>query len=121
MNTPMRKFAPNDGQRFLDGLPAHLSHSTNLRIKAFLSGVFTYALVEGVMPGGWNPMDPTKASGLRKNIEGVNQKELTEREKKIKASNQHAYTLEEVAEMLDKLPEPARTVCAVAAFTGLTH
>jgi integrase len=28
--------------------------------------------------------------------------------------------LEEVADMMDKLPEPARTVCAVAAFTGLT-
>ncbi len=39
----------------------------------------------------------------------------------IKASNEHAYTLEEVAEMLDKLPKPARTVCAVAAFTGLTR
>jgi integrase len=40
---------------------------------------------------------------------------------KIKASNEHAYTLEGVAEMLNKLPEPARTVCAVAAFTGLTR
>jgi integrase len=50
---------------------------------------------------------------------------LTEKErlrkKKVQASNEHVYTLEEVAEMLDKLPEPARTVCAVAAFTGLTR
>jgi integrase len=29
--------------------------------------------------------------------------------------------LEEVADMLDKLPESARTVCAVAAFTGLAR
>ena len=29
--------------------------------------------------------------------------------------------LEEVAEMLDNLFDPARTVCAVAAFTGLTR
>ena len=42
---------------------------------------------------------------------------MSVREKKIRASHEHAYTLEEVADMLDKLPEPARTVCAVAAFT----
>jgi integrase len=29
--------------------------------------------------------------------------------------------LEEVANMMEKLPELARTVCAVAAFTGLTR
>lgn len=37
----------------------------------------------------------------------------------MRAAHTHAYTLADVAEMLDKLPEPARTVCAVAAFTGL--
>ena len=34
---------------------------------------------------------------------------------------EHAYTVEEVADMLEKLAEPARTVRAVAAFTGLSH
>jgi len=29
--------------------------------------------------------------------------------------------LDEAADMLDKLPEPARTVCAVAAFIGLAR
>jgi integrase len=43
------------------------------------------------------------------------------REQKVRGSNEHAYTLEEVADMIKKLPEPARTVCAVAAFTGLTR
>jgi len=43
------------------------------------------------------------------------------RKRKIAASHDHAYTLEEVAEMINKLPEPARTVCAVSAFTGLSR
>jgi integrase len=43
------------------------------------------------------------------------------RRAKTLASNNHAYTLLEVAEMLDKLPEPARTICAVAAFMGFTR
>jgi integrase len=63
-------------------------------------------------------MDATKAGGLSK---GRKESDLTPRELKTKRSNEHAYTLEEVAEMLNKLPEPARTICAVAAFTGLTR
>lgn len=118
--TPLRQFNPTHGQQFMDGIPQHLSHSTHLRIKNFLKGVFTYALQQGTLTG-WNPMDPTKAYGVRKNVEGTNQRKLSEREQKIKASNEHAYSLEEVAEMLNNLPDPARTVCAVAAFTGLTH
>lgn len=43
------------------------------------------------------------------------------RRQKIQASNNHAYSLLEVADMLEKLPEPARAVCAVAAFTGFTR
>lgn len=66
-----------------------------------------------------NPMDATKAGGVRKGKRDP--KTMTDREKKIRESNEHAYTLEEVVEMLDKLPEPARTVCAAAAFTGLTR
>ena len=63
-------------------------------------------------------MDATQAGGLAK---GRKESDLTERELKIRKSNEHAYTLEEVAEMLNKLTEPSRTVCAVAAFTGLTR
>lgn len=47
--------------------------------------------------------------------------ELTPRERKIRESNNHAYDHAEIALMLEKLPEPARTVVAVAAFTGLTR
>jgi integrase len=64
-------------------------------------------------------MEATKAGGWTKVSAAPAPK--SERERKIRESNRHAYTLEEVAEMLDKLPEPARTVCAVAAFTGLSR
>jgi integrase len=68
-------------------------------------------------------MEETKAGGQTKKedtLKGLTEKERL-RKKKIQASNELAYTLEEVAEMLDKLPEPSRTVCTVAAFTGLTR
>jgi integrase len=94
-----------------------LSHQTHLRIKNFLRGVFSWAIASGTLTGV-NPMEATKAGGSTKKSGTAG---LTLREKKIRASNEHAYTLEEVADMMDKLPEPARTVCAVAAFTGLTR
>ena len=31
-----------------------------------------------------------------------------------------AYTLNVIQDMLEKIPEPVRTVCATAAFTGLS-
>jgi len=89
-----------------------------LRIKNFLRGVLTWAIADGQYEGV-NPMEESKAGGWSK--KSTAPKPKTEREIKIRASNEHAYTLVEVAEMLDKLPEPARTVCAVAAFTGLTR
>jgi integrase len=113
---PLRDFTPQIAQKFMESLPQEtLSHQTHLRIKNFLSGVFTWAIADGAL-SGTNPMDATKAGGQTKKV-----KATTERKVKIQASHDHAYTLEEVAEMLDKLPEPARTVCAVAAFTGLSR
>jgi integrase len=114
---PVNKFTTKDGQDFLDSLPQNLSHKTHLRIRAFLSGVLTAALQSNVI-SGTNPMDATKAGGLSK---GRKESELTPRELKIRISNKHACAHAEVALMLEKLPEPARTVCAVAAFTGLTR
>lgn len=113
----LRDFSPRDGQRFLENLDQNLSHQTHTRIKNFLSGVFSWAIADGMFQNS-NPMDETKAGGRTKKLDP---KLLTLRERKIRASNEHAYTLEEVADMLDKLPEPARSVCAVAAFTGLTR
>ncbi|SRR5258708_36093628 len=51
---------------------------------------------------GDNPLDNTKAGGTKKKFKGV------------------AYTLNVIQDMLEKIPEPARTVCATAAFTGLS-
>src|SRR5260370_28091965 len=51
---------------------------------------------------GLNPVDNTKAGGTKKKFKGV------------------AYPLDVIQDMREKLPEPARTVCATAAFTGLS-
>jgi integrase len=94
-------FRTEHAQAFLMGLDQNLSHQTHLRIKAFLSGVFNRAKQVGAI-SGVNPMDNTKAGGAKKKFKGV------------------AYTLDVIQDMLEKLPEPARTVCATAAFTGLS-
>jgi integrase len=114
----LREFSAADGRHFLEALPQHLSHARHLRILNFLRGAFTYAVQENARE--YNPLADAKAGGRRKDTE-TDRRPLSVREQKIRESNSHAYTLEEVAEMLDRLPEPARTVCAVAAFTGLTR
>jgi integrase len=114
---PINRLTTKDGQDWLDSLPQNLSHKTHLRVRAFMSGVLTAAIQANVI-SGVNPMDATKAGGLSK---GRKESELTPRELKIRQSNKHAYEHAEVALMLDKLPEPARTICSVAAFTGLTR
>jgi integrase len=114
---PLGQFKPRDAQRFLDSIPQKLSHQTHLRIKNFVRGVFTWAVSDGHYDSS-NPFDDVKAGGYTKKS-GAPKGDA--RLDKIRASNSHAYSLEEVAEMLDKLPEPARTVCAVAAFTGLSR
>lgn len=120
----LREFKPRDGQRFLDSISQKLSHQTHLRVKNFIRGVFTWAIADGGYEGE-NPMVATKAGGWTKassapSLAGLPESERI-RKQKIRDSNNHAYTLQEVAEMMDKVPEPARTVCAVAAFTGLSR
>jgi integrase len=63
-----------------------------------------------------NPWDSTKAGGQTKQVT----KGLDKRRLKIQESNNHVYGLDEVADFLN-LPNPAKTVCAVAGFTGLTR
>ncbi|PYT05605.1 MAG: hypothetical protein DMF60_11420 [Acidobacteria bacterium] len=111
----VRDFTPQDAQQFLESLPQQLSHRTHLRILNFLRGVFTWAINQGLITN--NPLDKAKAGGQTKQIT----KGLDERRLKIQASNKHAYGLDEVADFLDKLPDPARTVVAVAGFAGLTR
>ena len=99
----MRDFHTKDAQHLFDAMAEKtpgLSHQSLLRVKAFLSAVFTYARQEDVLRGA-NPMQGVKAEGRRY--------------KPVRS----AYTLEDIHAMLAKLEEPARTVVAVAAFTGL--
>jgi integrase len=116
-------FTPGHGQRFIEALDQNLSHNTHMRIKNLLSGIFAWAIVEGAYRGA-NPMNEVKAGGRKKgkamDLSGMSDSEKL-RKMKIAASHEHAYTLEEVAEMMDKLPEPARTICTLAAFTGLSR
>lgn len=99
----LRDFTAADAQQFFGRIDPALSHQTHLRIRAFLSGVFTTA-------AGLKAFDGAHPIQRKTKVGGTNKK-----------PDVHAYTLEEVAEMLNKLPEPARTVCAVAAFTGLSR
>jgi integrase len=77
-----------------------LSHTSLKHVKHFLTGVFTFAKQESVI----NSENPMRDVAIPKGQES----EAT-----------HAYRLEEVLAMREVLPEPAKTVVATAAFTGL--
>ena len=118
----VQSITPSIAQTFVESLDQKLSHQTHMRIKNFLSGVMSWAIVKEAYRGG-NPFAEVKAGGRKKggrSLEGLSESEKTRR-MKIDASNDHAYTLEEVADMINKLQEPARTVCALSAFTGLSR
>lgn len=93
-----RDFNTRHAHGVLDSIP--LSHESLLRIKTSMSAVFSYAIRLGFITGA-NPVRECKAEGTQNDTE------------------EYAYTLEEVQWILEKLGEPARTVCAVAAFSGL--
>jgi integrase len=78
-----------------------LSHTSLKHIKSFLSGAFVRAKRQGALDGE-NPM---RDAGVPA---GIASKET------------YAYSLEEVKIMMRLVPEPARTVIATAAFSGLT-
>jgi integrase len=68
--------------------------------KQFLSGVFRYAKRKGVV----NTENPVRDAELPKCKE---------------SEDTHAYSLEDELTMITILPEPASTVVALAAWTGL--
>jgi len=94
----MRDFTTRHAQDLLDGI--RLSHQSLLRIKTAMSAVFTYARQRDIIRMA-NPIQGVKAEGKRTTPE------------------RYAYSLAEIRHMITTLPEPARTVVAVAAFTGL--
>ena len=98
----LRDFRTVDGERILESIATEhkLTSTTLAHIKAFLSGIFRYARRQGVI----NSENPMRDVVLPKG------KPIGET---------HAYSLEEINLMLESLPEPAATIVAVAAFTGV--
>lgn len=94
----LRDFTARHAQEVLDA--TRLSHQSLLRIKTAMSAIFSYAIRLAYVTGA-NPVREAKAEGTRSD------------------PKRPAYTLADVEHILTKLPEPARTVCAVAAFAGL--
>lgn len=80
-----------------------LSKSTLKRIKSFISAVFKLAKQQGYFHGE----NPARDTAI--NPHAASPEEM------------YAYTLEDVLGILAHLPEPAGTIFAVAAFTGLRH
>jgi integrase len=97
----LRDFRTVDGERILETIAkgSTLTSTTLAHIKAFLSGVFRYAKRQGVI----NSENPMRDVVLPKGKP---------------PGETHAYSLEEITQMLNVLPEPAATIVAAAAFTG---
>ena len=88
-----------DVQRMLDAR-RHLSQQSCLRIKTGASAILSTAIRMGYLNGP-NAAREARAEGKRTDPQ------------------QHAYTLAEVFDIMKKLPEPAKSVVATAAFSGL--
>ena len=102
MKMPLRDFKTADCEALLRQIvrKRNLSIRTIGHTKHLLSGIFRYAIRTGFLNGA----NPVRDAVLPK----------------AKApSETHAYSLDEVLKMIELLPEPARTIVAVAGFTGL--
>lgn len=98
----LREFRTADAERILGAIAeqCELSVTTFRHIKAFLSGVFRYAKRLGIL----NTENPIRDAAIPK---------------AKPASETYAYSLEEILRMFEVLPEPAVTIVAVAALTGV--
>src|ERR1700756_3397485 len=74
--------------------------STLHHFRSLLSAIFRHAIQQGYLSGA----NPIREASIPKAPEG---------------EETYAYSLPEVLTMLRLLPDPARTICAVAAFLGL--
>ena len=90
-------------QGWLDAIaaPGKLARNSLKHIKTFLSGVFKLAKQQGYYQGE-NPIRDTATSP-----------------KASEPLETYAYELSEIQQMLSVMPEPAATIFALAAFTGL--
>jgi integrase len=98
----LRSFRTVHGEQLLADIArqADLGRSSLKSVKAFLSGVFKQAKRLGILDG-INPRQDTSIPATREPQET------------------HAYSLQEVKQMLSVLEEPARTVILTAALSGL--
>lgn len=95
----LRDFRTVHGQRLIRSIDG-IGHTSLLRVKSFLSGVFTYCKQEGILDGV-NPMQGVKVQG------------------RPSKPRMPSYNIAEIDTATFLLPEPARTVWIVAAFSGL--
>jgi integrase len=95
-------FQTPDGERLLAEVAKHhdLSRNSLRHIKNLMSGVFKHAKRMGAI-NGVNPMQDVSIPKARPR------------------GKTYAYSLEEIFRMISVLPEPASTIFATAAFTGL--
>ena len=99
----LRDFSTPEAQRVLEGIARdnpEMTKATLHKLKSILSAVFKLAIQQEYRLGS-NPMRETSLPRARASAETV------------------AYDLEQVLGMLGFVPEPSRSVIAVAAFTGL--
>ena len=98
----LRDFHTVDGERLLEDIANEyeLTCTTMAHIKAFLSGAFRYAKRQGVI-NSENPMPDVVLPKAKP------------------AGDTFAYSLGEIRQMINVLTEPAATVVATAAFTGV--
>jgi integrase len=97
----LRDFTTAYGEKILGAVAGatDLTSTTLRHVKAFLSGVFRHAKRLGVIHSE-NPMRDVLIPKAKT------------------AGETYAYSLEEIVQMLNILPEPAATIVAAAAFTG---
>ena len=98
----LRDFRTLDGERVLADIARQndLARNTLKHIKNLLSGIFKHAKRLGCINGA-NPMQDVSIPKARP------------------AGQTYAYSLEEITKMISILPQPAATVVATAAFTGM--
>jgi integrase len=99
----LRDFRTSDAQRILADIGREnptLRRSTLHHLRSLLSAIFKHAIQQGYLNGP----NPIREVGIPTAPQG---------------EETYAYSLEEITRMLMYLPQPAYTVAALAAFTGL--
>jgi integrase len=99
----LRDFRTSDAQRILGDVAREnplLLRSTLHHLRSLLSAIFKHAIQQGYLNGP----NPIREVGIPNAPEG---------------EDTYAYSLEEITRILLYLPQPAYTITALAAFTGL--